>query len=68
MQVDGSGETFEVGEIGTLFAIEPPDQGGAFFSVSADAERFLVIPGVTQQADTLLNLVVNWPVATEARR
>ncbi len=68
VEVDGRGATFEVGESLALFAIEPPDQGGAFFSMSADGERFLVIPGVTQQADTLLNLVVNWPVATEARR
>jgi len=68
VEVDGSGATFEVGETAALFAIEPPDQGGAFFSMSADGERFLIIPGVTQQADTLLNLVVNWPVATEARR
>jgi Tol biopolymer transport system component len=68
VKVDGSGSTFNVGEAEALFAIEPPDQGGAFFSLSADAERVLVIPGVTQQANTLLNLVVNWPVATEARR
>jgi serine/threonine protein kinase len=68
VKVDGSGATFNVGEAEALFAIEPPDQGGSFFSLSADAERVLVIPGVTQQANTLLNLVVNWPVATEARR
>lgn len=68
VEVNGSGETFEVGEAEALFAIEPPDQGGSFFSLAADGERILVIPGVTQQANTLLNLVVNWPVATEARR
>ena len=68
VEVDGSGATFEVGEAEELFAIEPPDQGGSFFSLSAGAERVLVIPGVTQHANTLLNLVVNWPVATEARR
>jgi serine/threonine protein kinase len=68
VKVDPSGATFNVGEAEALFAIEPPDQGGSFFSLSADAERILVIPGVTQQANTLLNLVVNWPVATEARR
>ena len=68
VKVDGSGTTFKVGESDTLFAIEPPDQGGSFFSLSADAERILVIPGVTQQANTLLNLVIDWPAATEARR
>jgi hypothetical protein len=36
--------------------------------LSTDAERILVIPGVTQQANTLLNLVIDWPAATEARR
>ena len=68
VKVDGSGTTFKVGESETLFAIEPPDQGGSFFSLSTDAERILVIPGVTQQANTLLNLVIDWPAATEARR
>ncbi|MEX1310429.1 MAG: protein kinase [Candidatus Sulfomarinibacteraceae bacterium] len=68
VKVDGSGTTFKVGESEMLFAIEPPDQGGSFFSLSADAKRILVIPGVTQQANTLLNLVIDWPAATEARR
>lgn len=68
VEVDGGGKTFKVGESESLFEIEPPDQGGSFFSLSADGEMVLVIPGVTQQANTLLNLVVNWPTATEARR
>jgi hypothetical protein len=36
--------------------------------LGAGAESFLVVPGVTQQADTLLNLVVNWPAQIVARR
>jgi Tol biopolymer transport system component len=68
VQVDGSGDTFDVGASETLFLIEAPEQGGPHYTTSADAERFLVVPGVTQQADTLLHLVVNWPVQMEARR
>jgi Tol biopolymer transport system component len=68
VQVDGSGTNFEVGTSEELFVIEPPDQGGAYYSLSPDGERILIIPGVTQQANTLLNLVYNWPVATEVRR
>jgi serine/threonine protein kinase/Tol biopolymer transport system component len=68
VEVDGSGESFDVGPSETLFLNESPEQGGPHFSIAADAERFLVVPGVTQQADTLLHLVVNWPVQIEARR
>ncbi len=68
VQVDGRGETFDVGAWESLFAIEVPDAGGSYFSVAADAQSFLVIPGVSQKADTLLNLVVNWPEQIEARR
>ena len=68
VQVDGDGDTFDVGGSETLFHIETPEQGGPRYTAAADAERFLVIPGVTQKADTLLHLVVNWPVQLEARR
>ena len=68
VQVDGEGETFHVGASETLFVVQSPLAGGSFFSVSSDAERFLVVPGVSQQAGTLLNLVVNWPEQIEVRR
>ncbi len=68
VQVDGGGDTFDVGTSETLFLIETPEQGGPRYTAAFDAERFLVIPGVTQKADTLLHLVVNWPVQLEARR
>ncbi|MDX2435579.1 MAG: protein kinase [Acidobacteriota bacterium] len=51
-----------------LFAIGSPQIGGPHFSVSADAQRFLVVPPTTQRADSLLHLLVNWPTALEARR
>jgi Tol biopolymer transport system component len=66
--VEGEGDTFNVGAAESLFSIESPDQGGSFFSPAADGQRFLVVPGVTQQADTLLNLVVNWTTETEVRQ
>ena len=68
VQVDGSRDTFDVGASEILFLFESPEQGGPRYSAAADADRFLVVPGVTQQADTLLHLVVNWPAQLEARR
>jgi Tol biopolymer transport system component len=68
VEVDGRGDTFDVGGATSLFEVEAPEQGGAYYSMSPDGERFLVVPGVTQQADTLLNLMVNWPVEVEKRR
>jgi serine/threonine protein kinase/Tol biopolymer transport system component len=68
VQVDGGGETFDVGAAESLFTIEAPEQGGAHYSMTGDGRRFLVVPGITQTADTLLNLVVDWPATVEARR
>jgi len=68
VQVDGEGETFLVRASETLFNIQSPAAGGSYFSVASDAESFLVVPGASQQAGTLLNLVVNWPAQVEARR
>jgi Tol biopolymer transport system component len=68
VEVDGSGETFRVGAAEPLFASRPPEAGGSFYTVSTDNQRFLVIPDANQQADTLLNLVVNWPAEIEVRR
>jgi Tol biopolymer transport system component len=68
VQVDGEGDTFQVRASETLFNIQSPAAGGSYFSVSSDAESFLVVPGASQQAGTLLNLVVNWPTQIEARR
>ncbi len=68
VQVDGSGATFDVGAAESLFTIEAPEQGGPYYSMSGDGQRFLVVPGITQTAGTLLNLVVDWPASVEARR
>lgn len=68
VQVDGREETFDVGVAEPLFTVEAPEAGGSHFSMSADAQSFLVVPGVTQQADPLLNLVVNRPAQIDGRR
>jgi len=36
--------------------------------LGAGDSSFLVVPGVSRQADTLLNLVVTWPAQIDARR
>jgi hypothetical protein len=67
-RVRAEGETFVVEGEDELFTMQPPEAGGAYFSISSDAERVLVIPGTAQRADSLLHLLVNWPTALEARR
>jgi dipeptidyl aminopeptidase/acylaminoacyl peptidase len=67
-RVRADGENFEVIGEDELFTIRPPEVGGPYFSVSADAEKVLVIPGTAERADSLLHLLVNWPTALEARR
>jgi len=67
-KVRADGETFQVEGEEALFTIQPVESGGAFFSVSSDAQRFLVVPSSAQRADSLLHLLVNWPTAMEARR
>jgi Tol biopolymer transport system component len=67
-RVRAEGESFVVEGEDELFTMQPPEAGGAYFSISSDAERVLVIPGTAQRADSLLHLLVNWPTALEARR
>ena len=61
VEVDGGGDSFRIGRVRPLFSIQPPMVGGPFFSATADAQRFLIVPGTVTQADMPLNLVVNWP-------
>ena len=68
IEVDPTGETFQIGQSQPLFSIAPASSGGAWFSTTADADRILVVPNQAQQGDNLLNLVVNWPAELEQRR
>jgi len=68
VEVDPTGDTFEIGKSQPLFTIAPATSGGAWFSVSSDAEHILVVPSMAHQGDNLLNLVVNWPAELERRR
>ena len=68
VEVDPTGDTFQIGQSQPLFSIAPTTNGGAWFSITADAERLLVVPNQAQQGDNLLNLVVNWPTELERRR
>jgi Tol biopolymer transport system component len=62
------GDSLEVGASTPLFSIQPPLIGGAFFSMSPDCQRILVVPTEQQQADTFLNLFVNWPATLAPSR
>jgi serine/threonine protein kinase/Tol biopolymer transport system component len=66
--VSAEGDTFKVGKSEDLFAIQGPEGDGAYYSLSGDGEQLLIVPALTQQADTLLNLTVNWPEVVETRR
>jgi len=66
--VSANGNTFTVGKVEPLFNIQPPSAGGQSYHPAADGQRFLVVPSTVQRADTLLNLMVNWPEVLEARR
>jgi dipeptidyl aminopeptidase/acylaminoacyl peptidase len=68
VEVDPTGETFQIGQSQPLFSIAPSTAGGAWFSLTSDAERILVVPSQSQQGDNLLNLVINWPAELERRR
>ncbi len=68
VEVDPTGDTFEIGQSQPLFPIAPTAAGGSWFSITSDAERVLVVPSQAQQGDNLLNLVVNWPAELEQRK
>ncbi len=67
-EVDSQGDTLQVGRVESLFDIQPPEAGGAYYNFTADGQRFLVVPSAVQRADTLLNLVVEWPQLLERRQ
>jgi serine/threonine protein kinase len=54
-------ETIQAGAIETLFQLHPPRPDGTSFALAPDGERILVWSNKQQQAETVVNLVVNWP-------
>jgi Tol biopolymer transport system component len=67
-EVSADGDTFNVGKVEPLFNIQPPSAGGPWYTMTSDAQQFLVVPSTIQRADTLLNLIVNWPNILEGRK
>jgi Tol biopolymer transport system component len=61
--VEQQGAGLQIGQPRALFQTANPSAGGAIFAPTPDAESFLIVPSDSQEADTLLNLVVNWPRA-----
>ncbi|HUP42198.1 MAG TPA: hypothetical protein VM599_03225, partial [Thermoanaerobaculia bacterium] len=62
-EVDGSGETFVVDEVETLFGELPVQQGPLLYDMTGDGERFLILAPVTgPEGEDLppMTLVVNW--------
>ncbi len=64
VQVDGSGSSFTVGEVRTLFEARG-FRTGALYDVSGDGERFLInlVQGSMERVS--LSLVLNWPEELE---
>ncbi len=59
-------DTIQVGAIEPLFQIHPPRPDGTSFALAPDGERILVWSNKQQQTETVVNLVVNWPVELAA--
>ena len=59
--VNGTGPTFQVGEVKPLFSV-PPGGARSFYDVSPDGRRFLVLTAQQQRAGTAspVTVVVNW--------
>jgi Tol biopolymer transport system component/predicted Ser/Thr protein kinase len=66
VEVSAKGDSVEIGAPKSLFKLAgPPRPSGVEFFPTSDHQRFLVLDR-GQKANTLVNLVVNWPAA--ARR
>jgi Tol biopolymer transport system component len=67
VEVEPGEDTLHVGQARSLFRIHPPRPEGPSFALAPDGERILLWTNLQQQADTVLNLVVNWPEDLERR-
>ncbi|MHC4993131.1 MAG: hypothetical protein ACYTGC_19335, partial [Planctomycetota bacterium] len=67
VEVESGAETFQVGQVQPLFQIAPPSPEGPSFALAPDGDRILLWTNIKQQANTVVNLVVNWPEDLERR-
>lgn len=61
VEVNGSGNTFQVGQVRPLFQTRPRLGLRRAYDVTADGQRFLVNALVEQGASTPVTLLMNWP-------
>jgi WD40 repeat protein len=61
VEVNPGEDTIHVGQAQPLFRIHPPQPDGPNFALTPDGEHVLLWTNPRDQADTVLNLVVNWP-------
>ncbi len=59
--VSGTGATFPASTPRPLFRIDVQPGFGTPYDVTADGQRFIVNTALSSQAQTSLNLIVNWP-------
>jgi Tol biopolymer transport system component len=60
-------DTLNIGQAQPLFRIHPPRPDGSNFALAPEGDRILLWTNLQQQADTVVNLVVNWPEDLERR-
>ncbi len=66
-EVDGTGSTFVVGTVKSLFAV-PLSIGAPLSDITADGQRFLMFPVPGGQAVPPLTLVTNWDVQLQGKK
>jgi len=66
-RVDGSGETFRVGEVRKLADIQLASNAGRDWDITEDMSRILVNPANQVDSIAPLSLVLNWDAALDSR-
>jgi len=65
--VDGTSDTFSVGEVHSLFSWTQPSGYGWPYGVTADGQRFLVNRSLSGREEAPLTVVLNWNRGLEVR-
>jgi hypothetical protein len=66
-QVDGSGESFQVGELRKIADVSLASNPGRDWDVTEDLSRFLINPATEASEIAPLSLVLNWDAALKDR-